>query len=111
MPQRADVSVSVVAFQEGDHWIAQCVEYDICVSGKTWQRAKDRIERAIAETACINGEFGTPGLEGIPPAPTRFRALFEAPTTLKTEPVAPVADRRRTLGTLAVNDFRIADYA
>jgi hypothetical protein len=67
----------VVAFQEGDGWIAQCVDYDLCVQGKNLAQAKRRMTALIrleAEyTKDKNGEY----FAGLDPAPDYFFAMFD----------------------------------
>jgi hypothetical protein len=71
------VEVSVVAFQEGDLWVAQCVEFDIAAHASDLTKLHAALERAVIQNICINTELGRQGLDGIDPAPERFKALFE----------------------------------
>jgi hypothetical protein len=71
------VEVSVVAFQEGDLWVAQCVEFDIAAHAADLTNLHAALERAVIQNICINAELGRQGLDGIDPAPERFKALFE----------------------------------
>jgi hypothetical protein len=67
----------VVAFREGDCWIAQCVEYDLCVQGNDIAQAKRRMEALIRleaqHTLEQNGEL----FAGIDPAPDYFASMFD----------------------------------
>jgi hypothetical protein len=61
--------VRIVAFQEGDFWIAQCLEVDICAQANDFSTLSERIEVAI--------EAEKP-LEKLPQAPDRFFKMWEA---------------------------------
>ena len=56
----ATKQLRIVAFQEGDGWIAQCVEYDMCVQGSDIAQAKRRMTALIRleadHTMEIHGE-------------------------------------------------------
>jgi len=66
----------IVAFQDGESWIAQCVEYDIAVQAPdltTLQRRMDALIQAEIEYTTTNngGAF-----IGIDPAPDFYEAMF-----------------------------------
>lgn len=71
------IEVNVVAFQEGDVWVAQCVEYDIAAFAKNILDLPKAFERALAANVCANADLGRKAFDGIPQAPGRFRELFE----------------------------------
>ena len=99
----ARIKVSVVAFQEGDLWVAQCVEFDIAAHAAALPRLPEAFERALAENLCINAELGRSGLEGIPAAPKRFRDMFKSGMEVKTPRRSPGGDRQRVeIGKLRV---------
>ena len=69
--------IRIVAFQDGDMWIAQCLEYDIGAQAesleKLYERLSDAIEAERAESLDRQGqEFA-----GIPESPERFHKLYE----------------------------------
>jgi hypothetical protein len=71
------IEVSVVAFQEGELWVAQCVEYDIAAFAKSLPELSKAFERAMAANLCVNADLGRNALDGVPAAPERFRQLFD----------------------------------
>jgi hypothetical protein len=98
--------ISVIAFHDEGVWIAQCVEYDIAVSAETLPKLRQAFEKAVLANICMNKKLGRSGLDGIPPAPSRFRDLFNnADTDLhpiqRTPSPAPVD----------IRDFRLAEVA
>ncbi len=81
---RSQVTVSVVVFKsEGPNgrWVAQCIEHDICVSSPTLDELSVRLERQLVSEIANNHRKGRTGLDGIDPAPQRFREMFEASHT------------------------------
>lgn len=69
--------VRVIAFKEGDAWIAHCVEYDICAQGSDLSQLRRRMEVAL-EVECEMSEkrTGTP-FGGIGPAPSIYEAMYD----------------------------------
>jgi len=67
----------IVAFQEGDSWIAQCVDYDLCVQGADLAQVKRRMEALIIlEADYTSKHLGAP-FAGIDAAPDYFSAMFD----------------------------------
>jgi hypothetical protein len=100
------ITINAIAFHDEGVWIAQCVEYDIAVSAETLPKLRKAFEQAVISNICVNEERGRSGLDGIPPAPSRFRDLFNNADTdlhpIKQSPSpAPVE----------IRDFRLAEVA
>jgi glucose-6-phosphate 1-dehydrogenase len=72
------IKLSVVAFQEGETWIAQCVEYDIAAHATQLTQIPAAFERVLIDNLCVNAELGRTGLDGIPPGPPIFAKMFAA---------------------------------
>ncbi len=72
-----EISVRVVFFQEDETWVAQCLEYDIAAFAKRMRDLPKAFNRAIAANVCANHDMGREGLEGIPPAPQRYRRMVK----------------------------------
>ena len=70
-------TLRIVAFQEGDVWIAQCVELDLCVQGKDLAQAQRRMSALITLEAAYTTEKHGEAFRGIDPAPDYFAAMFE----------------------------------
>ena len=60
-------TVQTVAYQDGDWWIVQGLEHDICAQGKTLDIARYRFQVAKVNEADDDGS-----LKRIPPAPEKF---------------------------------------
>ena len=72
-----EVQLRALLFQEGDVWVVQGVEYDICAHGADIPKARLAFERALVEHCLILEHLGRKPMEGVPPAPDRFWAMFE----------------------------------
>jgi hypothetical protein len=100
------ITISAIAFHNEGVWIAQCVEYDIAVSATTLPKLRKAFERAVIANICVNESLGRSGLDGIPPAPSKFRDLFNnADTDLHPIKQAP------SPAAIAIRDFRLAEVA
>lgn len=83
------IKINAIAFQDGDGcWIAQGVEYDICVHASSLPQLYKTFEREVIANFCVNQKLGRPALSGIPAAPEHFRKVFEA-AEIKFSPRKP----------------------
>lgn len=73
-----EISISAVIFQEGDQYVAQGLEHDICAFGKTLSDCQRKFARAVLSNAvvCVDREEGC--LDAIPKAPQKYWDMFEA---------------------------------
>jgi hypothetical protein len=58
----------VIVFKDGDLWLAQGIEHDICVQATTLPALKDRFDLAVQ---------AQPDLSKIPAAPAQFQAMWD----------------------------------
>lgn len=77
MTDVSEIHMRAVAFPEGDAWIVQGLEYDICAHAEQVEDLPNAFLRAVVETLCITEQLGKAPLGGIRPAPARFHALFD----------------------------------
>jgi len=61
-------NIRIVAFKEGDIWVAQCLEHDVCAQASDLDTVRARIEVAI---------HAEDNLMDLPKAPDRFFALWD----------------------------------
>jgi hypothetical protein len=59
--------IRIIAFREGDQWVAQCLEHDVCVQANDLKTLHARMDVAL-----IVEDIGE-----LPPAPERFFQLLE----------------------------------
>lgn len=76
--------VRVIAFQEGDSWVAHCVEYDICAQGRDLAQVQRRMEVALEMECEITLKETGEAFGGIDPAPEIFGAMWDAAETSVT---------------------------
>ena len=72
-----EVKVTAVIFPEGDQYIAQGLEFDICVFGKTIEIAQRRFVRALMSTAAATIEQNKTCMQDIPAAPQKYWDMFK----------------------------------
>ncbi|KAF0177620.1 MAG: hypothetical protein IV086_10475 [Hyphomonadaceae bacterium] len=85
---KVEALLSAIAFKEGDAWIIQGIEHDICAHAWDPADVPEAFVRAVVESMCIAEHLGKQGLESIKPAPERFREMFRLARTK----VVPVDD-------------------
>lgn len=69
--------IRVLAFREGEAWVAQCLEYDISAQGPDFETAMKRLTIVVnAECEYTRTKHGTP-FNGLEPAPAEFAAKFD----------------------------------
>jgi len=66
-----------VIFEEGDIWIAQCIDLDINAQGKTVKAAADNLALTIRADLQHCDENGLNPAEIIGPAPDHYRNLWD----------------------------------
>src|SRR5688572_6770059 len=70
-------SLKIVVFQDDDWLCAQYVDYDLAAQAKTLPalyKAVDKVTRSHIE---VRRRHGLEPFKDLPPAPARFRAMFE----------------------------------
>ena len=77
MQESFTVAINAVIYQDGDDWIAQGIEHDICAQGRSIQEARRAFEESVVGMALFGVASGKRPLSDIPPAPEEFHAMFE----------------------------------
>jgi hypothetical protein len=96
-----------IAFQDGDVWIIQGIEYDIIARATTPADLPDAFMKAVAHNCFITQhEHGEP-FKGIAAAPAKFRQMFEK-AKAKLEAVAPTVEAPKAIKSV---DIRLAAMA
>lgn len=70
--------IRVILFQEGDLFIAQGLELDICVQGQTPEEANRRFGVALRAEMREAALAGISLFDAIEPAPAFFHSLYES---------------------------------
>jgi len=69
--------INAIAFKEGDAWVIQGIEYDIVAHTDDVTTLPQAFMRAVMENMIVTEHLGRKPLEGIKPAPERFRTLYD----------------------------------
>ena len=77
------IMVRVLFMQEGDYWVAQCIDYDIAAQGKTMQGTKEAFEKTIIGQIVVDIKNDRPPLFDIHSAPEFYQKKFNAGEQLK----------------------------
>ena len=86
----------VLIYQEGDFWIAQCLEYDILAQASSFDEVRDEFEIALELALDENGEVNRG------PAPEFLQGLWDG-RSADVKPTRPMnlGSRRASFGMVA----------
>ena len=70
-------TISVLAFQEGEWWSAQCLQYDVAAQAKSLPDLFYELERTLMGYFVVATELGETPFAGIGPAPQKFWDIFQ----------------------------------
>lgn len=93
------ISIRVIVFQDGELWVAQCLEYDIGAQADDIDTLNDRLMVVLKAEFKESMERHKEPFAGIDPAPKRFQLMWERRTRSLDLTPAPwmIEDHRRTL--------------
>jgi hypothetical protein len=69
-------TIRAIIFEDGDQWVAQCLEYDIAVQGEDLDTVRSRLLVAIRAEAEAGIEFHGEPFKAIEPAPRHFHDMW-----------------------------------
>jgi hypothetical protein len=75
--QTTTENIRVIMFQDGDQWVAQCLEYDLGAQAPDIDTLNDRITVLIKAELKESIDRHDKPFGGIPPAPARFQHMWE----------------------------------
>jgi hypothetical protein len=104
-------TISVVAFQEGDFWSAQCLEYDIATQAATLPDLVYEVERTLAGHVLVATQMQREPFAGIGPAPQRYWDMFDQATLSVETKRHPFCLSAPTLAPAVTPDLRVAKAA
>ena len=81
--------INVIAYQEGDTWIAQGIEFDIVARARTPDAVPEAFSKAVAKTIVVALELHGKPFAGIGKAPDRFQAMFDG-AHARLVPIVPL---------------------
>jgi hypothetical protein len=71
------ISIRVIAFKEGDVWVAQCLEFDIGAQAPNEVILRERLAAAVELEAEMSRQINGEAFAGIGRAPQKFFALWD----------------------------------
>jgi hypothetical protein len=91
------IKIDVVAYKDhDDNWIAQGIQYDIVAHARSPGGLREAFTRQLAANLALNTHLGRQKLEGIPPAPNRFKVWFDEARE-KLTPLTPSPTPSRSI--------------
>jgi hypothetical protein len=69
--------MNVIAYQEGDVWIAQGIEVDIVARANTLDGLQSAFSRAVERTIIVSQRLHGSPFAGIGKAPDKFKTMFD----------------------------------
>ncbi len=78
MSEPTKEKLRIVAFQDADAWVAQCVDYDIAAQGSDLPTVRRRIEAVINAEASYTIDKHGKAFHGIDPAPDFYESMFNS---------------------------------
>jgi hypothetical protein len=91
---KAKHRIRTILFQEGDWWVAQCLDVDIAAQAKTEEDLEYELGRILVGHVMASEELGAVPFANLPPAPRRYWEMFfsakSQPTTMM--PFLPLDD-------------------
>jgi hypothetical protein len=79
-------TIHAVAFQRGDWWIAQCLEYSIATQARSLEKLLPELDRLLKVQVAASLEMGIEPFYGFSPAPRKYWEMYEKAST-RVEPV------------------------
>jgi len=81
----------VVVFQDGDLWVAQCLEYDIGAQGSTLPELRSRFEATLNAERAESVKAHGAAFAGIEAAPPMYEDMWNKCGGIIYVPAAPVS--------------------
>ena len=78
MAETRAVTLRAVVYEDGDQWVAMCLEHYVMALGKNPADVLDQLRKAIVASLEISEEMGVEPFVGIPRTPQRYWDLYEA---------------------------------
>ena len=72
-----EISMNAVAFQEGNVWVVQGIEYNLAVVARSVQDIPKAFANALVERFLVADHLKVDPFQGLGPAPQRFHQMFE----------------------------------
>lgn len=74
------LSIRAVVFQDGERWIAQCLEYDLCTSANDRKELTRKLASQLRLQIVLDLAKGKKPFQDLPRAPQRFWEMYSGST-------------------------------
>ncbi|HEV2856012.1 MAG TPA: hypothetical protein VHC97_24710 [Thermoanaerobaculia bacterium] len=74
------LSIRAVVYQDGEWWIAQCLEYDLCTSAKDRGKLTRKLASQLRLQIVLDLAKGKKPFQDLPRAPQRFWEMYSGST-------------------------------
>jgi hypothetical protein len=74
------LSIRAVVFQDGERWIAQCLEYDLCTSAEDRKELTRKLASQLRLQIVLDLAKGKKPFQDLPRAPQRFWEMYSGST-------------------------------
>ena len=69
--------IRAVVFKEGEHWVAQCLEYRYAIQTRKIEDMPRVLRECLTAQILVSRELGIEPFNGFGPAPRRFWEMYE----------------------------------
>ena len=81
--------IRAVVFKEGEHWVAQCLEYRYAVQTRQIEDMPRVLLECLTAQILVSRQLGVEPFNGFGPAPRRFWEMYERAAPLPDPAEAP----------------------
>jgi hypothetical protein len=81
--------IRAVIFKEGEHWVAQCLEYRYAIQTRKIEDMPRVLRDCLTAQILISRERGIEPFYGYEPAPRRYWEMYERATPMPEQTEAP----------------------
>jgi len=83
--ETSEQTVRAVVFFDRGWWVAQCLDYDICVSAGNREKLPRKLLRRLQSRAAFDVSHGLRPFQNITKAPEKFWGMYAAASHYKVE--------------------------
>jgi hypothetical protein len=103
------VRLSVLLYQEGEFWLAQCLEYDVVAQERSIPKVVEALQWTFYAQILFDEREGQPPFSTVEKAPQKFWDLFETAIPLgRTYPTLPTVMSPGSAVESVQEEFRLA---
>lgn len=85
MEENSQKALRAVILQDRGWWVAQCLDYDICVSARSREKLPRKLLRRLQSRAAFDASRGLKPFQDVSKAPERFWEMYAAASHFEVE--------------------------